>query len=521
MLKLAGGEAALRGKLSLKPGKTLSAQFNGGFAVRNLAIDEEVDGRSFLRWKLVSTDSLQLGLAPNRVHMDELRVEHPVGSLIIFEDRTINVQRMLRPAYGTTAKPADSGTEKSDPFPVTVDRLSIADADLEFADLSLVPQFGTHVHTLTGVINGLSTDPASAAQVELDGKVDDYGSARVRGTLQPFRATENTDLKVAFRNLEMNRLTPYSGKFAGRKIDSGKMSVDLEYKIKNRQLSGENKFVINTLKLGERVESPDAVDLPLDLAITLLEDSNGIIDLDLPISGNLDDPQFSYGKIVWKAIVNVIGKVVTAPFRALGKLLGINSEKLEAIAFDPGERGLLPPEQEKLQLLAEAMKKKSALVLRITPAFDAAADKAALQEQATRRAVQKEMGIALREGEQPGPVDLNNIKAQTAVDNLHKDLKGQPRSLKAMDAVRDYFRKPTPEDLPRYEAMLKELKDAAKVSDSELQTLAKARAEAIRDYLTGKGGLEAQRVTVSEIDKVTGKGKSVPLKMELGVAKGP
>lgn len=522
LLKLTGGEAAAHGKLSLKPAKTFSGQFNGGFAVQNLEITEEADNRSFLRWKSVSTNSLQLGLAPNRVHMDELRIEHPIGSLIIFEDRTMNVQRMLRPAATGTTQPAHTAgsTEKSEPFPVSVNRLSIADADLEFADLSLVPQFGTHVHTLSGVINGLSTDPDSAAQVELDGKVDDYGSARVRGALQPFRATENTDLKVAFRNLEMNRLTPYSGKFAGRKIDSGKMSVDLEYKIKNRQLSGENKFVINTLKLGERVESKDAVDLPLDLAITLLEDSNGVIDLDLPISGNLDDPQFSYGKIVWKAIVNVISKIATAPFRALGKLLGINSEKLEAIAFDPGESGLLPPEQEKLKLLADAMTKKTALVLRITPAFDPVADKAALQEQATRRAVLKEMGVALKEGEQPGPVDLNNVKVQTAVENLHKDLKGESRSLKAVDAVRDYFRKPKPEELPRYETMLKELKDAAKVPDSDLQALAKARGEAIRGYLTGKGGLAAERVTLAETDKVSSGSKAVPLKMELGVDKG-
>lgn len=520
LLKLTGGEAAARGKLALKPGKTLSGQFNGGFNVQNLEITEEADNRPFLRWKSVSTNSLQLGLAPNRVHMDELRVEHPIGSLIIFEDRTMNVQRMLRPASASQPAPAASNAEQAEPFPVSVNRLSIADADLEFADLSLVPQFGTHVHTLGGVINGLSTDPASAAQVELDGKVDDYGSARVRGALQPFRATENTDLQVAFRNLEMNRLTPYSGKFAGRKIDSGKMSVDLEYKIKNRQLSGENKFVINTLKLGERVESPDAVNLPLDLAITLLEDSNGIIDLDLPISGSLDDPQFSYGKIVWKAIINVISKVATAPFRALGKLLGISSEKLEAIAFDPGESGLLPPEQEKLKLLADAMSKKTALVLRISPAFDPAADKAALQEQATRRAVLKEMGMTLKEGEQPGPVDLNNVKVQTAVENLHKDLKGESRSLKAVDAVRDYFRKPKPEELPRYETMLKELKDAAKVPDSDLQALAKSRAEAIRGYLTSKGGLAAERVTLAETDKASGGGKAVPLKMELGVAKG-
>lgn len=529
LLRLAGGEAAAHGKLSLKPAKEFSGQFNGGFAVQDLEITEESDNKSFLHWKSVATNSLQLGIAPNRLHMNELRVEHPVGSLIIFEDRTMNVQRVLRPASGTepaaapTPAPVTSsaGTaDQSDPFPVNVDRLSIIDADLEFADLSLTPQFGTHVHTLNGVINGLSTNPASAAQVELDGKVDDYGSARVRGALQPFRATENTDLKVAFHNLEMNRLTPYSGKFAGRKIESGKMSVDLEYKIKNRQLSGENKFVINTLRLGERVDSKDAVNLPLDLAITLLEDSNGVIDLDLPIAGSLDDPQFSYGKIVWKAVVNVITKIATAPFRALGKMLGIDSEKLEAIVFDPGESGLLPPEQEKLKQIADAMAKKTALTLSIAPTFDPAADKVALQEQATRRAILKEMDVALKEGEQPGPVDLNNVKVQTAVENLHKDLKGESRSLKAVDAVRDYLRKPKPEELPRFEAMLKELKDAAKVTDSDLQALAKARAEAIRENLISKGSLTAERVTLAEIAQASGSAKTVPIKMELGVAKG-
>ena len=159
------------------------------------------------------------------------------------------------------------------------------------------------------------------------------------------------------------------------------------------------------------------------------------------------------------------------------------ARSVEAIAFDPGESGLLPPEQEKLKLLADAMSKKTALVLRISPAFDPAADKAALQEQATRRAVLKEMGLTLKEGEQPGPVDLNNVKVQTAVENLHKDLKGESRSLKAVDAVRDYFRKPKPEELPRYETMLKEL------SGKKPEVLVKERRQKFLDM--GSKGLAA------------------------------
>jgi hypothetical protein len=522
LLKLTDGQAGLRGKLSLKSEKTLSGRFAGGFNIDNLAITEEADERLFLGWKAVSSDSLRLALAPDKLHMDELRVVHPVGKIIIYEDKTMNVQRIMRPqpAASTPTSPAAAKDPNAPAkFPVTVDRVSVDNGDLEFADLSLVPQFGAHMHTLGGVINGLSTDAASTAQVELDGKVDEYGSARIRGSIQPFRATDFTDLTLAFRNLEMNRLTPYSGKFAGRKIDSGKLSVDLEYKIKNRQLTGENKFVINTLKLGERVESPDAVDLPLDLAIALLEDSNGIIDLDLPISGSLDDPQFSYGKIVWKAIVNVIGKIATAPFRALGKLLGISAEKLEAVAFDPGSAALAPPEQEKLKALADAMSKRPSLALRISPAFDAASDKAALQETATRRDVLKEMGLPLKEGEQPGPLDLNNVKVQTAVENLLKDRTGEKRNIKALDAVRDYFKKPKPEDVPKYETMLQQLKATANVTDADLAALARARAAAIQGYLVDKGGLDAGRVSAQEPGKTTGDGKTVPVKMELGVAK--
>ena len=195
---------------------------------------------------------------------------------------------------------------KRQAFPVSIETVRIENAALEFADLSLKPQFGTQIHSLTGVINGVSTNASAIAQVELDGKVDDYGAARIRGSVQPFKATNFTDLKLAFTNLEMNRLTPYSGKFAGRRIDSGKLSVDLEYKIKQRQLSGENKFVINKLKLGEKVDSAEAANLPLDLAIAILEDSDGVIDLDLPITGSLDDPKFSYGSIVWKAIRNAV-----------------------------------------------------------------------------------------------------------------------------------------------------------------------------------------------------------------------
>lgn len=535
MLKLTRGKAAAQGRLSFSAGKRFSARFNGGFDVSAFEIAQESDGRPFLSWDKLASNSLRVSLAPDRLHLGELRIVHPSARLIIFEDRTINLQRLLRPSQptkalaaapaaarsaGPSAAAAAAGKTSAD-FPFMLERIRVSDGKLEFADLSLRPQFGTNIHELSGVINGLSNDAAGIAQVELDGKVDDFGSARVRGSIQPFRVTDFTDLKVGFRNLEMNRLTPYSGKFAGRKIDSGKLTVDLEYKLRQRQLVGENKVVINKIKLGERVESRDALKLPLDLAIVLLEDSNGVIDIDLPITGNLDDPQFSYGHIIWKAIFNVIEKVVTAPFRAIGKLLGISSEKLEAVGFDAGSAALLPPEQEKLKAVAGALAKRPTLTLQVLPAFDPAADTAALQELATRRDVAAELGMKLSPGEPVGPLDLSNVKVQTAIANLLKDRSGQKRGLKMVDSVKDYFRKTRPEDLPKYAAQLEQLKATVKVSEAELSALALARAQAVRGYLLQSGGLNAARVSIGEPAKVTGESGAVALKMTLSTSQVP
>ncbi|GAB7562756.1 DUF748 domain-containing protein [Methylobacillus methanolivorans] len=510
MLKLNNGAVSTQGKLNLKQAEQLAMQYQGGFSVDQLDIVEEDTGQAFLGWRSLSTNSLKLALAPDSLHINELKVNQPRGKFIIYEDRTLNVQRILReqPTGTAQATPVQASTKAADPFPVAIERIRIDNANLEFADLSLTPQFGTHINTLSGVINGMSTKPTTTAQVELDGKVDDYGSARIRGLVQPFQATEFTDLKLIFRNLEMNRLTPYSGKFAGRRIDSGKLSVDLEYKIKNRQLAGANKFIVNKLKLGEKVASEDAVNLPLDLAIALLEDSNGVIDLDLPVAGSLDDPEFSYGKIVWKAIVNVLGKLVTSPFRALGNLLGISSDKLEALVFDPGSAELAPPEQEKLKVISEALAKRPALVLQVAPVLDDKADGRALQVQFVRNQVAAKMGIQLQPGEKPGPVDTHNKKVRSALDKLGKE--------QLAPETRDSI-KQEKDDAAYYEKLLDALNKQAKLEPSWLEALANARQEAVRRYLLETLSLDTGKVQVKPLNRISTDEHEVKMPLELGV----
>ena len=302
-----------------------------------------------------------------------------------------------------------------------IQRVRFLNAKLDFTDLSLRPQFGAKIYELNGVVTGLSSNRDSRSQIALDGRVDEFGLARIRGELNPFAPRDNTDVNVVFRNVDMVPASPYSMKFAGYKVAEGKISLDLQYKLRNGQLEGANQIVIDKLTLGERVDSPDALKLPLELAIAILKDSDGRIDLGLPVSGNMNDPQFSYGALIWKALGNLLTKIVTAPFRALGSRFGISGEQLEAIVFDPGSDRLLPPEREKLKQVAQVLSGRAQLKLLVPRQYSEAADGAALKTRAVRAEIAQRAGIKLEAGEQPGPLDLSDRAVRVALRDLYAE----------------------------------------------------------------------------------------------------
>ena len=328
-------------------------------------------------------------------------------------------------ATAPAAAPVAAATSAADAaFPVRVRRVRLQNAKLDFADLSLRPQFAAKIYELNGVVTGLSTKRDARSQIELDGRIDEFGLARVRGQLNPFAPTDNTDLNVVFKNVDMVSASPYTMKFAGYKVAEGKISLDLQYKVRNRQLDGTNQIVLDKLTLGERIDSPDALKLPLELALAILKDSDGRIDLGLPVSGDMNDPQFSYGALIWKAVGNVLTKIVTAPFRALGNLLGISADKLESIDFDAGSAVLLPPEREKLKQVAQILAKREQLKLAV-PGQYSDTDAAALRAQAVRRAVAAKAGIKLEAGEEPGPLNLGERKIRGALRDLYAERFGK------------------------------------------------------------------------------------------------
>jgi len=213
-------------------------------------------------------------------------------------------------------------------------------------------------------VSGLSSNPASRAKVKLDGKVDKYAPVDINGEVNLLAAAKYTDIAMSFRNIELTSFNPYSGKFAGYNISKGKLSTELKYKVADRKLDAAHHIVLDNLEFGAKTDSKDAAPIPLKLAVALLKDRNGVIDVNLPVSGTLDDPKFRLGPIIWKAILGLLTKIVTAPFAALGALFG-GGEELAFVDFPAGS-AVLPPEQvEKLNKLAKALIERPQLKLSV------------------------------------------------------------------------------------------------------------------------------------------------------------
>jgi hypothetical protein len=321
----------------------------------------------------------------------------------------VNILLVLRPAR-PEKECRGARSEASAGAAVSIGLVSIDKASANFADYSLQPNFVTGIQELSGTIKGLSSKKESRATVKLDGKVDAYAPVTIDGEINYLSADAYTDLKLAFDNMELTTFTPYSGKFAGYHIDKGKLSVRLAYHIEDRKLDAQHKIILDQLQLGERIESKDATSLPVKLAVALLKDRNGVIDLDLPVSGSLDDPKFRLGPLIWKVVVNLVTKIVTAPFALLGSLFG-GGEEVNQLTFAPGTIELQGESQARVDSVAKALRERPGLSLEVPIRIrisighgcNATASGAAGGRQASRAAGQAQAGRYARSDDSHRP----------------------------------------------------------------------------------------------------------------------
>jgi hypothetical protein len=501
-LVLKSGEFSTQGTLQYGIEEAESEiAYNGNLIVENLHLVEPEGDESFLEWNVLQTDQVKIHLEPNQVEIRELKLEQPVGKFLIYEDQSINVIKVIK--NDTNSSPEVPALDEvndiaADLFPVLVHRLILSNGQMEFADLSLTPQFGTMIHELNGVVAGISTDQDARAQVELEGRVDEYGTAVIEGELNTADPKAFTNINMVFRNIEMTKLTPYSGRFAGREIDSGKLSVDLKYDIRDSRLAGDNQIVVERLELGDKIQSPDAVNLPLDLAIALLEDREGVINIGLPVRGNLDDPEFDFSSLIWKAFTNLITRMVTSPFRALGALLpGVEEETLNIIVFEPGKSTIPPPEKEKLDKLANALQNRPRLKLTVQGRYNPETDLVELRAVTLRRVVALHLGRDLKRDEDPGPLDFSNPDTVSILEAMFEAhfgpdaLNALKEELKAEEAINE-----TKDPGQLGKALFERLADVEPVGTPELIRLAGSRAEAVLERMSEPGGISVNRIEI-------------------------
>ena len=269
-----------------------------------------------------------------------------------------------------TKQEADKKVENKKTTRVNFGPINIKNMTLDFEDKNLAIPFKTTISKLKGAVSAVKNRADSTSNLEINGVVDNYGVAKITGIVNPNNIRLLTDVNMKFKNISMKNFTPYTAKFVGRAIKDGKLELDLNYNISESNLKAKNSIIIKKLELGEKIESKDAVSLPLDLAITLLEDSSNTIDLNLPVSGNVDDPEFSIAAIVWKAFVNLITKAITAPFSLIGSLFNFSEDEINSVDFNLKESEITPIQKETLDKIATILKSKKEFAISFSPSFD-------------------------------------------------------------------------------------------------------------------------------------------------------
>ncbi|QCY10471.1 DUF748 domain-containing protein [Pseudomonas sp. MPC6] len=477
--------------VDLKSTEPLAFSVTGRAQVDQLHTLDTLKTRDFLKWQQLVLEGLNYQHGDS-LSIDKVNLFQPYARFMINDDRTTNVDDLLIPqppdasAKTAAAKPA----AKDKPLGIHIGGIAINDGSANFADFSLTPNFATAVQQLNGQIGTIDSRQAKPASVDIKGKVDRYAPVTIKGSVNPFDPMASLDIATSFKRVELTTLTPYSGKFAGYRIRKGRLNLDLHYMITKGQLKAENKVVVEQLQLGEKVDSPDAVSLPLKLAIALLKDVDGKISIELPVTGDLNNPQFSVMPIIWQTLRNLVVKAAAAPFKMIGGLVsGGGSQDLGTVSFAPGSSDLSKEAEGSLIKLSQALKERPALRLEIEGTAAQSSDGPLIAEQRLEREYKYNYYKMLqRRGDK--------VPAKAALVEVPDSEKGP--LLEGIYRTRLKTQPPAEwKDLGKEERTAKMREGVIKFwssSDVLLRQLGQDRASSIKDYLVDKTQLADERV---------------------------
>ncbi len=480
-------------KLQITQQDTLQFAVQGDAAINQLHLRDSLHQRDLLKWQTVDVNGIQYALQTQKLSIDKVILQQPYVRFIINENLTTNISELLIPQPD---KPATTQENKSAALALHIGGIQIKEGSANFADFSLQPNFATAIQQLNGHIGTLDNQANSVAEVDIQGTVDRYAPVTIKGSIIPFDPLKKLDITTAFKHVELTTLTPYSGKFAGYRIHKGRLSLKLHYQINDGKLNATNQLLLEQLQLGERVDSPDAVDLPIRLAIALLKDRKGKIALDLPVQGDLNNPQFKIAPIVWQTLRNLITRAVSAPFNFIAGLANGNAQELSEVAFLPGETVITAEAAKNLDTLAKALKERPQLRLEIEGGSLSKLDGPILAEMRLTTAYQNAWySILQRRG----------AKIDSSKETLEVPEKEHAALLEGI--YRSQLKQQPPSEWADLDKAQREQQMRTAVLDSYaksalgLRRLAQARANSIKEYLIEQAQLNAERVYLIDVSE--------------------
>jgi hypothetical protein len=509
------------GDLALSQAKSLKASYRGDVALVDVRMLDKATSDPFAGWGSLALSNLKADYDEHGTVVDAGRVTFTkfYGSVLLDAQGKLNLkdvvahesgapQSLTRTKGGTepvpltppaasaatvasapvAASPAmvTAATPPQSPVRMHFGQLVLQQGRVTYTDNFIKPNYSANLVNIQGTVGAFGTQSTTAAPVDIAAKLAANGPLSIRGTINPLIAKPALDLTASAHDIELTNLTPYSSKYAGYPITKGKLNVDLHYKLDNDQLNADNHLFIDQLTFGDHVDNDTATKLPVRLAISLLKNSRGEIDVNLPVSGSLSNPEFSVGGLIWHAVLNLLQKAVTAPFSLIAHAFGGNGEELGYVEFEPGSAKLSDADNSKLDTIVKALADKSSVKMDLIGRVDPAVDEPALRALYVDRLVkQQKIKDVVGNGES---VDLSTV----TIDPKEYD-KYLTKAYKSAD-----FKKPrnlvgltksVPDD-----DMKAALAANAPINDASLRELAQQRAQSVQQYLDGK--IDSSRVFV-------------------------
>ena len=483
---------------------------SGDLRLLDVEITEGKPRQPFVQWKQVDIkqiDLRKLASGNTALTIDELIFDQPNFLFDLDEKGLSNIRRMFaKPASLKVDSTESINQAQSSRFQLDIKAVKLRDGLVQFSDLAVVPQLKTEIRKLNGSLLGVSNMPGRYAAIALNGFIADKGSFRAKGQASFDDPRRNHDLSVEFKNVPLNTANAYFIKHAGYSINDGRLDLLLNYKAKDAELLGQNRFVIKDIQLGEEIPDFQGKRLPLRLAVALLEDSDNVIDISLSIKGNIDSPEFSASGLVWQAISTVLSNIVTAPFRALASLLGLQSDA--PIYSVVGESTYLPADQEKLDKLAGVLVKRPNATIELFGAYDPGSDKLELARARADHAILNAAGFKLSPSEPLPTPSLSDPRIQSGIKSAYGQQVGKIKLAQRLITL--------PDNEARYQQLRSEIILSFVIGDTELKQLAATRASRARDLMLQNNPSLVERIKLGSSKEAVADKDGIPLGVNLG-----